>query len=110
MEPPTYAEYRPLAVLAHKAVQRAVRRGDLPRLLESDVACVDCGKRALQWEHRDYTKQLEVEPVCIRCNNARGPAFPYDQPGTKTLIDIKREMGYPIRRKWGIRGLEDKFA
>jgi hypothetical protein len=37
--------------------------------------CVDCGRQADDWEHRDYSKPLEVEAVCHGCNLSRGRAF-----------------------------------
>lgn len=61
---------------AHKVVATAIREGRLPRLSAVWTACVDCGLRAQQYEHRDYTKPLEVEPVCRKCNHKRGPALP----------------------------------
>jgi hypothetical protein len=54
-------------------VQRAIRHGHLPRAKE--CACADCGKSAHDYDHRDYTKPLEVAPVCRACNLRRGPAF-----------------------------------
>lgn len=59
--------------LAHKAVATAIREGRLSR--PNQHPCVDCGRRASQYDHRDYSKPLEVAPVCRRCNLARGPAF-----------------------------------
>jgi len=60
------------AYLAHKAVAKARRAGllDDPR----EHSCTDCGEAAIGYDHRDYSKPLEVEPVCRRCNSARGPA------------------------------------
>jgi hypothetical protein len=66
-----------LQAKAGDAVAAAVRRGDLINLKRRRVKCVDCGKRAVAYDHRDYTKPLEVEPVCCRCNVRRGPALPY---------------------------------
>lgn len=58
--------------LAHKAVAKARRAGLLadPRSL----ACADCCVPASEYDHRDYSKPLAVEPVCRRCNRRRGPA------------------------------------
>ena len=67
---------RPLAVQARLAVQRAVGSGDLPKL-DGSVACVDCGKPARNYDHRDYRKPLDVDPVCVSCNKQRGPGEPY---------------------------------
>lgn len=58
---------------AHTEVARARRRGLLadPRTLQ----CADCGGAATEYEHREYAKPLEVEPVCRGCNLRRGPAI-----------------------------------
>lgn len=61
------------ARLAHLEVARAIRRGELPR--PSDFPCADCGGAAIEYDHRDYSKPLEVAPVCRRCNVRRGPAL-----------------------------------
>jgi len=37
--------------------------------------CVDCDKWAQCWEHRDYSKPLDIEPTCFSCNHKRGPAI-----------------------------------
>lgn len=58
---------------AHKAVADARRRGELKDPGELD--CVDCGGPAIEYDHRDYSKPLEVVPVCRRCNLRRGPAI-----------------------------------
>lgn len=56
---------------AQTEVAKAIRRGDLKRA--SDHLCADCGKQAEQYDHRDYSRPLDVEPVCRRCNARRGP-------------------------------------
>jgi hypothetical protein len=53
-------------------VAKAIREGRLQR--PSAFACVDCGRAAEQYDHRDYTQPLAVEPVCRSCNVLRGPA------------------------------------
>lgn len=75
-------------VRAIKQVWRAVRRGVLPRL-DGSVPCVDCGRPARCYEHRDYSKPLEVEPVCHRCNLRRGRARPF------VLVKTDRYKDYP---------------
>jgi hypothetical protein len=62
------------AAAAHRAVYAAIRRGQLaaPRFLQ----CVDCGRQATDYDHRDYREPLNVQPVCRGCNLARGPAIP----------------------------------
>lgn len=59
---------------ARSTVRYAVQCGKLVNLKLENVKCVDCGNRATSYEHRDYTKPLEVEPVCNSCNMKRGPA------------------------------------
>ena len=60
---------------AHSAVRRAVKRGELQPA--TAFACVDCGKPAQCYDHRDYSKPLDVVPVCHSCNHKRGPAKPH---------------------------------
>lgn len=61
---------------AHQMVACAVRYGYL--LPARECACVDCGAPAVGYDHRDYNKPLDVEPVCAGCNVRRGPAKAYD--------------------------------
>jgi hypothetical protein len=58
---------------AHQAVAAAIKAGKLSRL-DGSVPCVDCGKPATHYDHREYAKPLEVDPVCRSCNIRRGPA------------------------------------
>lgn len=60
---------------ASDLVYAAIQRGELAKL-DGSVACVDCGKPADVYDHRDYAKPLEVQAVCKRCNRRRGPAAP----------------------------------
>ena len=57
---------------AIRLVSRAIRDGALPPLTS---AICGCGKPALVYEHRDYRRPLDVEPVCKSCNRKRGPAL-----------------------------------
>jgi len=61
---------------AAAAVRRAVKSGELKNLKKSKVKCTDCDSRAEVYDHRDYNKPLLVEPVCIKCNIARGTNAP----------------------------------
>jgi hypothetical protein len=63
---------------AHTAVWRAVMAGRLPNLRRDPTPCVDCGAPSVVYDHRDYGRPLEVEPVCRRCNRLRGPAVGHD--------------------------------
>lgn len=70
---------KPVAQLAaHAAVSTAIRKGALTH--PSKFACVDCGQPAIEYDHRDYSKPLEVDPVCRRCNLLRGPAIGHITP------------------------------
>ncbi|MGF7131945.1 hypothetical protein P3T40_003428 [Paraburkholderia sp. EB58] len=59
---------------AHVKVCKAVERGDLPPV--TTCCCVDCGDPAQAYDHRDYARPLDVEPVCDSCNVRRGKALP----------------------------------
>lgn len=61
---------------AAQAVYRAVKKGFLVDLKEQIIPCKDCGSRAKVYDHRDYAKPLEVDPVCIGCNITRGTNAP----------------------------------
>lgn len=58
------------------AVMRAIKAGRLKPAKE--CKCADCGKPAACYDHRDYDKPLDVDPVCKRCDCLRGPGKPYD--------------------------------
>jgi hypothetical protein len=60
------------AYKAKAVVYVAVRAGRLPRAIE--LFCIDCDGPAQVYDHRDYSKPLDVEPVCRSCNAKRGPA------------------------------------
>jgi hypothetical protein len=57
---------------ALKKVHAEVKAGRLPH--PTTLKCVDCGDHAMGYEHRSYSKPLEVEPICHSCNSLRGPA------------------------------------
>lgn len=62
---------------AHTAVARAIRHGEIKR--PAEFACVDCGKAAEVYDHRDYSKPLDVQPVCRSCNVIRGSVIHTDR-------------------------------
>lgn len=64
---------KPRMSLAHRIVNRAVRRGEMRPAYE--YQCADCDARAIEYDHRDYLKPLVVDPVCRRCNVRRGPGL-----------------------------------
>ena len=55
----------------HNLVSRLIKLGalDSPRLHR----CADCGGPAVNYDHRDYSQPINVEPVCHGCNVRRGP-------------------------------------
>lgn len=61
---------------AHKEVAKAIRHGIL--LPPNRFVCVDCGKQAEVYDHRDYSKPLDVSPVCRSCNVIRGSVIHKD--------------------------------
>lgn len=61
-------------------VAYAVKRGALPSLATGEYKCSDCDKPAEQYDHRDYARPLDVEPVCRSCNLKRGSAA-WPNPG-----------------------------
>lgn len=67
-----YRSYASGQTLALAEVGRAVHKGLLPK--PATLTCVDCGQPAKFYDHRDYSKPLDVVPVCIRCNRMRGMA------------------------------------
>jgi len=67
-----YLPVEKMRVKAVASVAKLIRSGAIPKARE--LSCVDCGKNALDYDHRDYSKPLEVEPVCRSCNQLRGPA------------------------------------
>lgn len=67
----------PRAEKARRHVREAIKEGRLRK--PSEYLCVDCGEPAEQYDHRDYAKPLEVEPVCRSCNWYRGSAANNDR-------------------------------
>lgn len=61
-------------VAANAAVAKAKKAGILPDLATGLYACVDCDGVASQYDHRNYARPLDVEPVCASCNCKRGSA------------------------------------
>ena len=64
-----YEKNNPEKRAAHLAVRNAVKHGALPRVSTCD--CVDCGVPAVNYHHEDYSKPLEVEPLCKKCHVKR---------------------------------------
>lgn len=75
-------------------VARAVALKQLPS--PRGLRCVDCGGEAIEYEHRDYNRPLDVQPVCRRCNLHRGPAVP--RVGELAAVVGRGCMPYRLRR------------
>lgn len=78
--------------LAAACVAKAVKTGVLASLSSTFIACVDCGRRAVCWEHRDYGRPLHVVPCCQSCNFRRGKAStPWHYPLTKKRLSMTKQ-------------------
>ena len=64
-------EYRRLGQKAGSLVKNEIKYGRTPAL-DGTIKCVDCGEIATCYDHRNYYKPLDVEPVCYSCNQQRG--------------------------------------
>ena len=61
---------------ALQAVAHAKRKGMLKWVGKGcGIKCTDCHREARHYDHRDYSKPLDVDPVCVDCNIKRGPAL-----------------------------------
>jgi hypothetical protein len=70
--PPKHANFVWQAY-AMATVNKAKAQGLLPAL-DGSIACTDCDRAAECYDHRDYSRPLDVEPVCQSCNLLRGTA------------------------------------
>lgn len=61
-----YRDNKPYVAIAGTAVLTAVRAGKLPPV--SQCECFMCGKQAQDYHHVDYSKPLDVFPVCTSCH------------------------------------------
>lgn len=71
--------------IALSKVRCAITRGALPHW--RGLKCTDCEFPASGYEHRWYSRPLDVEPICQPCNVMRGMAY-----------DLREEF-------WKLRGL-----
>jgi len=105
-------EYQDLVAKCKNAVYAAVRNGKLEPITE-DTKCADCGEPAVGYDHRNYYKPLEVEPVCRKCNRKRGPAYPYcedwgkSRPGLEKHIPDDIAFDVPLAVDFDLQAYED---
>ena len=76
---------------AQASVSKAIGLGQLKRL-DGSILCVDCGKPAAHYDHRDYKRPLEVEPVCRSCNRKRGPAIGFIPGRVLNIRNFPKEL------------------
>lgn len=76
-EPPR-SDYKGGQKGCHKIVSAAIRRGEIAP--PSEYQCVDCSEQATEYDHRDYSRPFDVDPVCHACNWRRGEAENNDRP------------------------------
>src|SRR5882672_1565828 len=85
---------------ARTAIGLAVKLKMIPKA--STQKCVDCGVRATQYDHRDYTQRLGVEPVCEKCNHKRGRGLNGGKfsrpPGRKLTMALIKNMKMHIKK------------
>ena len=86
---------RKIQALATTAVNKAVKLGHLPH--PSTLSCVDCGttEKRMVYDHRDYSKPLEVAAVCNQCNLLRGPALGHKTFKSERAKLSRRSKGLP---------------
>ena len=70
------ASYEAMKQQAHTLVAAEIRHGNISH--PSEHKCVDCGRDAECYDHRDYANPLYVQPVCFSCNIIRGPAVQFE--------------------------------
>ena len=80
-------------------MRQAVLKGKLPKL-DGKIACVDCGKPARLYDHRDYLKPLVVFPVCHKCNGKRGLALNFDGHDAESFRIYPRTAKLLKRLAW----------
>jgi hypothetical protein len=61
-----YKQENPEKYRAHLDVGNAVKRGALKKA--TNCKCAVCGNQAQEYHHPDYSKTLEVTPLCILCH------------------------------------------
>lgn len=83
--------------LARAIVTNRVTCGTI--LKASLLKCVACGEQAEEYDHRDYKKSKEVEPLCKRCHTKRTPHW------HTGIFDSKRR---PQIMKLKAKGLSNK--
>jgi len=101
------AESNLLRSRAHSIVWKAKKAGLLPKF-DGSILCTDCEVCATEYDHRNYFKPLEVEPVCHSCNVKRGPAYPFTiESPNEPPFDGNRMLP---KRDWKYNGLTQRLV
>lgn len=103
----TMTSYDEAAANARVRVRCAVKSGKLPNLKTKFIICADCKRdRAVQYDHRDLSKPLDVVPVCATCNVRRGKAAfepsaacSHEAGEADSSVLDSRPRGFIIRRR-----------
>lgn len=64
-----YQARNPEKYRAHYLVRSAIKSGKLAKI--SSCTCADCGVKAQSYHHEDYSKSLDVVPLCQVCHMKR---------------------------------------
>ena len=106
-------EYKKLRDKCKHKFAYARKKGQIEPIGEH-TKCVDCGEPAEMYDHRNYYKPLEVEPVCRKCNGQRGQAYPGCEEWYKkragleaTLPDEKVDFDVPLTIDYDFQGHDD---
>lgn len=86
------------------AVAKAIRNGQL--LPAKKCRCTDCGKPARCYDHRDYRKPLQVDPVCKKCDSKRGSGKPFfcdERAASYKRLLSKAKKWYLTRHRQRVR-------
>jgi hypothetical protein len=79
-------------------VATAIRNGLFQRA--DSRSCADCGKQAFGYDHRDYSKPLDIEPVCRSCNRRRGSAAPLSGEFLTEMVARRDVINAYHKAKW----------
>lgn len=83
------------------AIAKEVNSGRI--MAAKNYYCVDCGRPANHYDHRDYNKPLVIEPVCRKCNYDRGSVDThkkFNRYGYEGKSPIKAREPIMSRRRW----------
>ena len=89
----------------HQAVHKEIKAGRLKPITE--CICVDCGRPAEHYDHRDYNRPIDVDPVCAVCNARRGSAVEYS---SEVAAFLETGIMQPSAACEVCAGIRDKHA